>query len=526
VTVAEYAPAATEVWHRILVLAPIGRDAELIGSVLRDASIESVRCADGVELCHLLAEGAGAAVIAEEALDADLMNRLGRTLADQPPWSDMPVLILTGEATAGPAKQRSFSKLGRRASVTLVDRPVRMKTLVTTVESLLRFRDRQYEIRDLLEKLEERVHERDRFLAILGHELRNPLGAILLATQMTNPDDGCLDAEHVTRIERQSRHLTRLVNDLLDLSRVTSGKIALKRSIVNFSDIVSQCLQTIHAAMEERDLHVEFEPPAEPLLVDGDPTRLDQIVSNILTNAMKYTHEGGHVRVTLERTGTEAVLRVGDDGVGIAPERLTMIFELFGQAENAIGRSQGGMGIGLALVRNLVELHSGTVTATSDGVGRGSEFVVRLPLAPADSVAPRIERREKKRDDTVATVRRVVVVEDNPDVRDLLRMKLKRLGHHVEAAADGHDGLARILRERPDVAFVDIGLPGIDGYEIANKVRQTLGESIILVALSGFGQPDDKRKAIESGFDQHLTKPVELRDIEDVLSRRREDEAC
>ena len=412
-TVAEYAPAATGAWHRILVLAPIGRDAELIRSVLRDASIESVRCADGLELCHLLGEGAGGAVIAEEALDADLMNRLGRTLADQPPWSDMPVLILTGESTADLPKPRSFSKLGRRASVTLVDRPVRMKTLVTTVESLLRFRDRQYEIRDLLEKLEERVHERDRFLAILGHELRNPLGAILLATQMTNPDDGCLDAEHVTRIERQSRHLTRLVNDLLDLSRVTSGKIALKRSIVNLSDIVGQCLQTIQAAMEERNLHVQFERPAEPLLVDGDPTRLDQIVSNILTNAMKYTHEDGHVRVTLERKGLEAELRVGDDGVGIAPGRLTMIFELFGQAENAIGRSQGGMGIGLALVRNLVELHAGTVTARSDGVGKGSEFVVRLPLAPPDAVmahAPRIERREKKRDGTGNAARRVVVV--------------------------------------------------------------------------------------------------------------------
>jgi signal transduction histidine kinase len=523
VTVIEERERAADVWHRVLVLAPIGRDAELIGSVLGDASIDSARCENGEELCRELAAGAGGAIIAEEVLDNDMMNRLGRTLAEQPAWSDMPIMILTGQPLSIPARPRSFSKLGRRASITLVDRPVRMKTLVTTTESLLRFRDRQYEIRDLLEKLEERVHERDRFLAILGHELRNPLGAILLATQMTR-DDGCLDAEHVVRIERQSRHLTRLVNDLLDLSRVTSGKISLKRSIVNFTDAVKQCLATMQTLMEERGQRVTFEEPVEPLFIDGDPTRVEQVATNILMNAMKYTPEGGEIHVAVEKNDHQAVLRVRDNGVGIAPERLTMIFELFGQAENAIGRSQGGMGIGLALVRNLVELHGGTVSASSDGVGHGSEFTVRLPLASADAIAAHVPRIERRVTGSLANVaRRIVVVEDNPDVRDLLKMKLKRLGHHVESASDGHSGLAKVLKDRPDVAFVDIGLPGIDGYEIAHKVRAALGESIILVALSGFGQPDDKRRAMESGFDQHLTKPVELRDIEAVLARNRDE---
>ena len=510
---------ARDVWHRVLILAPIGRDATLIASVLRDASIDAEVCRNGIDVARRMAEGAGAVMIAEEALDHDVMNMLGRTLADQPPWSDMPIIILTGHPIGGPTKPRSFSKLGRRATVTLVDRPVRMKTLVAAVESLLRFRDRQYEIRALLEKLEERVHERDRFLAILGHELRNPLGAILLATQMVD-DEGCLDAEYVVRIERQSRHLTRLVNDLLELSRVTSGKIALKRSIIDFTTTVTQCLQTIEPQMKERHIHLELDRSDEPLYIDGDATRIDEIVSNILTNAMKYTPEGGTVHVALRRDDGHAVFRVRDTGVGIAPERLGMIFELFGQAENAIGRAQGGMGIGLALVRNLVELHGGTVTASSDGVGTGSEFTVRLPIATSPrETAP---RREESQPPITRTARRVVVIEDNPDVRDLLRLRLLRLGHHVESASDGPSGLAKVLKERPDVALIDIGLPGIDGYEIAQKAREVLGQSITLVALSGFGQPDDKRKAMESGFDQHLTKPVEFGDLDAVLARPRE----
>ena len=514
---------STDIWQRIVILAPVGRDAALIRSVLRDAGIQSSLCQDSEQLCEQVAAGCAVVLVTEEALDNAAVNRLGRTLADQPPWSDMPILILTGATLGMPSKPRSFSQLGRRATITLVDRPVRMKSLVTTVESLLRFRERQYEIRDLLEKLEERVHERDRFLAILGHELRNPLGAILLATQMVD-DEGSLESQYVSRIERQSRHLTRLVNDLLELSRVTSGKIALKRSIVDLAVTVKQCIETARPHIDDRKIELTFEDGDEPLLVDGDATRIDQIVSNILTNATKYTPEGGRIFVKLHREGFQVVFRVRDTGVGIAPERIGMIFELFGQAENAIGRAQGGMGIGLALVRNLVELHGGSVSAMSEGDGKGSEFVVRFPLATQAVAATK--REQVWREPAAPAPRRVIVVEDNPDVRDLLKLRLSRLGHHVECASDGPSGLARVLKDRPDVALIDIGLPGIDGYEIAHKARQALGQSITLVALSGFGQPEDKRKALESGFDQHLTKPVEFGDLEAVLARTKVSEAC
>jgi signal transduction histidine kinase len=506
-------------WHRVLVLAPVGRDSELIASVFRDSGLQPVECADGDALYRHIAEGVGAAIVAEEALSPELMLRLAVLLGQQPPWSDLPFLILTGQPRPEPQKPRSFAQLGRRVSLTLVDRPVRMKTLVMTVEALLRFRDRQYEIRDLMEKLEERIHERDRFLAILGHELRNPLAAIMLATQMTRVDDGCLEAEHVHRIEQQSRHLNRLVNDLLDLSRVTSGKIVLRPVTMNLAQSVEQCVNTMRSAARSQSVDLRLHVEGTPAFVNADPTRLDQIVSNVLTNAIKYTPEGGTVDVTVRTEGGNAAIVVRDDGVGIDSERIASIFELFAQAENAIGRAQGGMGIGLALVRNLVELHGGSVTATSDGVGKGSTFTVLLPLAsaseranaPAQSVPP----PEKPVDGDGK--RRVVIVEDNPDLRELLRMKLRRLGHDVDAASDGHDGLAMLLEQKPDVAFVDIGLPGIDGYEIAQKVRESLGERVMLVALSGFGQPDDKRKALEAGFDQHLTKPAEIADIERVL---------
>jgi len=242
---------------------------------------------------------------------------------------------------------REVSSGGTRWTITLVDRPVRIPSLVSATHSALKARHRQYEVRDLMRKFEDRVHERDRFLAILGHELRNPLSAILLAAQMTDAD-GKLDGEHAALIERQSRHLTRLVNDLLDLSRVVSGKIVLKKQLIDMRQIVRQCLQTLRDSEQAQHLTVELRDEAESLTTYADPVRAEQIVSNILTNAVKYTPEKGRIIVTLQSPDDHVVIRVADDGVGIAPERIGTIFELFAQAENAIGRSQGGMGIGLA----------------------------------------------------------------------------------------------------------------------------------------------------------------------------------
>jgi signal transduction histidine kinase/ActR/RegA family two-component response regulator len=502
----------------LLIAAPIGRDAELMCTQLTAAGLHCVACKDVHEICLRAAEGAGAIMITEEALQTDSARELIRTLVAQPPWSEIPVVVLTAALPLDfVPKHRAAEQLRGRTNVTYVDRPVRIKSLISAAQWALRARQRQYDIRDLMAQLEERVHERDRFLAVLGHELRNPLGAILLASQM-KAADGTLEGEYVELIERQSRHLTRLVNDLLDLSRVAAGKIVLKPQLLELRDVVRQTVAVCEPSAKRQGIELRLVLPEEPVMVNADPVRLDQIVANILTNAIKYTPEGGHVTLVVERMEGDAQVRVTDDGVGIAPERIGGIFELFAQAENAIGRAQGGMGIGLALVRNLVHLHQGSVEAKSDGVGKGSEFVVRLPLV-ADGGATAPAKAPEEHAPARPASRRIAIVEDNQDVRDLLRLKLTRLGHKVSTARDGEEGLQLLIDERPDLALVDIGLPGIDGFAVAREVRQRMGNDVVLVAVSGFGQPEDKRRAFDSGFDEHITKPAEVSDIESVLRR-------
>lgn len=507
--------SSADLARRVLIVAPVGRDAELMCTHLEAAGVSCFACADADEVCPELERGAGALMFTDEALTPDSSPRLAKALDRQPAWSDIPLIILTSLPSTD-AKRRSLATFGRRTNVTFVDRPVRIQSLVSAAQSALRARERQYQIRELMEKLEDRVHERDRFLAILGHELRNPLGAILLASQMRG-EDGRLDGEHADLIERQSKHLTRLVNDLLDLSRVVSGKIVLKRQVIDLADAVRQSFETVTEPAARQNISIEVRYANEPLPVYADPLRATQILTNVIGNAIKYTPAGGHVIVALERQGDQAVVRVADDGVGIAPDRIATIFELFAQAENAIGRAQGGMGIGLALVRNLLQLHDGTITAESDGLGKGSEFVVRLPVFHGEQVAPAPRAEVSPSHD--GQPRRIVVVEDNQDVRDLLRLKLRRLGHEVHAVSDGVAGVQTIVDHRPDLALVDIGLPGIDGYEVASRVRESMGRDVVLVAVSGFGQPEDKRKAMDAGFDEHITKPADVSDIETLLSR-------
>lgn len=493
---------------RILVAAPMGRDAELICRQLSTAGMRAEGMPNVVALANDVARGAGAILVTEEALTADSVSALERVLGRQPAWSDIPVILLAGEASAA-ARSRALEGLDRRTTVILIDRPVRIQALVSAAQSALRSRRRQYEIRDLMEQLERRLHERDKFLAILGHELRNPLSAILLAAQITD-SEGKLDSEHARLIERQSRHLTQIVNDLLDLSRVVAGKIMLKPQRTDLRVIARQSIATVDAAREAAEVEIRPHLPDAPVWVDADPVRLDQVLSNLLSNAVKYTPAGGHVDVWLEHDGGNALVRVGDDGVGIAPDRLEGIFEMFAQLDNAIGRAQGGMGIGLALVRNLVLLHGGSVRAESAGVGKGSEFVVTLPLASSPVAAREREHSPEITADAPHEARRIVIVEDNRDVRELLALRLKRLGHEVVGAEDGVEGLNRISELRPDLALVDLGLPGMDGFEVAARTRQELGDAVLLVAVSGFGQPEDKRRAFEAGFDEHLTKPAEL----------------
>jgi len=502
----------------VLIFAPIRRDAELLTGTLAFVGFTGRECSDLAELTGNLDNHALALLTTEEAFRPALAETLRAFIEAQPVWSDFPIVIFAGPESNG-RYTSGLDRLGPRANITLVDRPVRVKTLTSVIRSVARTRRLQFEIRDLLAKLEDRIAERDRFLAILGHELRNPLAAIVLAAQMVE-SDGILDDQHARRIERQALHLSRLVDDLLDLSRVTTGKIALKRTPVDLNQLVEQSLKGLQTDRFRRDLDLRFSPAKGPLTIDADPLRVDQIITNLLTNAFKYTPEGGSVSVTTAMRDGSAVLTVADTGVGIAPERLDSIFELFSQAENAIGRAQGGMGIGLHLVRSLVELHGGSVRASSDGIDKGSRFTVQLPLASLQAAADPSTRSSAEPRSAICPSRHIVIVDDNADIRDLLQIKLRKLGHVVETAADGQNGLRRITAIRPHVAIIDIGMPGLDGYEVARRVRQAVPDPIVLIALTGFGQSEDKEKALAAGFDEHLTKPIRVEDLQQIFVRR------
>jgi PAS domain S-box-containing protein len=359
---------------------------------------------------------------------------------------------------------------------------------------------------------------KDEFLAMLGHELRNPLGTLTNAVAVLErlPGDDETMRHVVAIIGRQTGHLTRLVDDLLDVARATSGKIELQRRPVDLHALAGRCRDALAQAGRTERHSVVLE--GDPVHVDGDSSRLEQVLNNLVDNALKYTPGSGRVTITTERVGDTAVLRVRDTGQGIRTDMLGRVFDLFVQEPQSLDRSRGGLGLGLALVKRLVELHGGSVSVWSAGSGQGSEFTVRLP-----AVAPPVPEAGPPGADprpAGARSRRVLVVEDSPDARQSLCLLLKLAGHEVEACEDGPTGLARLHAFRPDVALIDLGLPGMDGYSVAREARgRPETRAIRLVAVTGYGQAEDRRRALAAGFDLHVTKPVDASMLDEMLGR-------
>jgi PAS domain S-box-containing protein len=358
---------------------------------------------------------------------------------------------------------------------------------------------------------------KDEFLAMLGHELRNPLDVVASAVHVLDAFGSEEPRAVHTRsiITQQVRQLARLVDELLDVSRVTTGKIALLRAPVDLAEIVAGCVRTL-ADSGHASQHVVRVQSASAW-VSGDRSRLEQVVMNLLSNALKYTPAAGAVTVTVGGDGTTVRLTVKDSGAGIAPEVVGRIFDLFYQGRRTLDRAEGGLGIGLTLVRRLVELHGGRIAASSDGPGTGTTFTIELPQIPAVDPGPAPERIQEP-----ARRRRILLVEDNPDSREMLKCLLELAGHDVHEAMSGPAGLDAILRLRPDVALVDLGLPGFDGLELARRVRASAGgDAVRLVALTGYGQPDDQRRSREAGFDAHLVKPADPARLASVIAGSR-----
>jgi two-component system CheB/CheR fusion protein len=361
------------------------------------------------------------------------------------------------------------------------------------------------------EKIFQAVARRDQFLAMLSHELRNPLGAIVTATQLLKRDPEHARATRLLDVlGRQSHQMSRLLDDLLEVSRVTQDKIELKKQVLDLRLLVEDAVDAAREAMQARHIELELELDTTPLFVEGDPARLQQIQANLLSNAAKYTHSGGHVWVSAHEDGDSAVLRVKDDGSGIPAHLLVDVFELFVQSDRTLDRSDGGLGVGLTLVKGLVERHGGTVSASSAGEGQGSEFVVRLPLSVQTAPSTRSRAVEQPAEQNQYPLR-VVIVEDNDDSRLMMCELLSISGYDCESASDGRRGLELIEQVRPDVALVDIGLPEIDGLEVARRVRQVPELSAThLIALTGYGQREDRDAVRKAGFDTHLIKPVDF----------------
>ncbi len=347
---------------------------------------------------------------------------------------------------------------------------------------------------------------KDEFLALLGHELRNPLAPIQSALDLIATREPGAFVRERTVIERQVKHLVRLVDDLLDVSRITGGKIALTRKPAELATLVARAQELVGPLLEEKH-HVVRLAVATGLIVDVDRTRMVQVIGNLVANAAKYTPARGEIWITDDRVGAEVHLRVRDNGIGIAADMVPRVFEMFAQAPQAIDRSRGGLGLGLAIVKSLVGLHGGTVSCTSEGLGRGSEFMLALPASDA-VVAPRgLTEKSLPR----LAERKVLLVDDSQDIVELMADVLEALGHEVRVAIDGPSALAVLDSFTPDVALLDIGLPGMDGYELAAQLRARRPSSELkLVAITGYGQPADRARSAAAGFDEHLVKPVSV----------------
>ena len=491
--------------ERVLLLAPRGRDADLTRQLLEHQGLAADACATGQELLEAMAAGAGCAIVTEEALLEGLERELARVLREQPPWSDFPLVILSG-AGSSRRLQQIILELG---NVTLLERPITPQTLVAAVHAALRARRRQYEARAA-------IQQRDQFLAMLGHELRTPLGSIVLATELARSglDRAKLDAR-LEMIARQSNLLARLVDDLLDVARVTMGKIQLRRDAVDIDATIRSCVTALTERARGRSI-VLVTGAQSGAVIEGDTVRIEQVINNLISNAIKYSPPGRSVFVSSAITDGNCEIRVRDEGIGIAPEMQARVFDLFAQVDGSLQRAEGGLGIGLTLVDRLVRLHGGKVELRSEGVGHGSEFIVKLPLgtAPADGAAV-------ARSDPHFEKVKVVLVEDNADLRNLTSDLLGALGCSVELAVDGPDGIERIVQVKPELALVDIGLPILDGFGVAREVRKQLGDVPYLVAVTGYGRGQDRQHAADAGFDMFVTKPLGAEKARDLIERAR-----
>ena len=508
--------------ERVLICVESAQDAARIVDLLGSQGIEGAPCESYSQLCDQLERGAAAIILSEPPTILDTNSRLLSILHAQPTWSAIPTIIISGESP-----HTDEISEGLPLGATLVERPVGIKTLASITRIALHARHNQYILRDLLQERETLVdllrHEarvKNEFLAILAHELRNPLAPIRTGLQILRlAQPGKPTTQTLEMMDRQVRHLVRLIDDLLDISRITRGKLELKKQKTPLTLLLSNAVESSKPLLDSGKHTLTISAPEELVTLDVDPIRLAQVISNLLNNAAKYTPSGGAITLTARHTKDTVQIEVKDNGIGLSPQMLTKVFDMFSQVEPSAARSQGGLGIGLTLARRLTEMHNGTVVATSPGPGQGSTFTVTLPYT------------EKPHTDTTHTnvesgvsepfrgaAHRVLVVDDQVDIAQSFKDLLSLLGQDTHIAHNGPEALQAAKDFKPELIFLDIGLPGMTGYEVARTLRaEEDTPRPRLIAVTGWGDEQNISLARDAGFDRHLTKPVDPMEIQRIL---------
>ena len=501
---------------------PTGRDSELVRGTLERCGI-ACETVDPVGLAEAIETGVGAVLVTEEALYGGVLNKVEEVLYRQPVWSDLPIIVFSGSAVSA---EKLVESLTDKFNATIVERPIRITILVSAVRGALRARQRQYQARDLLVQLKQADQQKDLFLATLSHELRTPLNSILGWIHILRRRNvGGHDVEHALDvIDRNARAQSEMIADILLVSRVITGKVELALEPLELASVLSSSIDVIRPSAEAKNISVNLNlDDYTPSHVEADRERLQQVFLNLLTNAVKFTQQDGHIDIFLRNENDRVEIEVRDDGIGIEPRFLPFIFERFRQADSKHTRRTGGLGLGLAIVSHLVEMHGGNVSAHSEGRDQGTSFIVRLPVSKTaveniPSTAVALETSQNGKSESPLTGLRILIVEDDDDSRDMLATILKFHGADVLTAENVPDGFETFRSTRPDILISDVGLPEKDGYDLIRHIRSLAkdeGGQTPAIALTGYASMNDQLQALRAGYQEHLAKPI---DTEKLIS--------